>query len=211
MDRSDPINLADLNEQTRKAIEDVPPWPRPAWLVDQVERMRYPLLWEAVRTTWHRDPSERTSVRSVLVDRVNYILMNQYRQELGLSDDPSDQPAPAVTERMVNDQVSVHVNGVEVPGAEVDTDPFVYGIGAALQGGGVVTAVLPRAELTCIQVRFATPEWPRRVVEVALTSRLKNSMMMLGRRISHPRGGTCSSSGWNLPEMGRCVLRARLG
>ena len=42
MDRSDPINLADLNEQTRKAIEDVPPWPRPAWLVEQVKRMQYP-------------------------------------------------------------------------------------------------------------------------------------------------------------------------
>ena len=156
MDRSDPINLADLNEQTRKAIEDVPPWPRPAWLVEQVKRMRYPLLWEAVRTTWHRDPSERTSVRSVLVDHVNYILMNQYRQEPGLSDNPSDQPAPAVTGRMVNDQVIVHVNGVEVPGAEVDTDPFVYGVGAELPGGGVVTAVLPRAELKRIQVRFTT-------------------------------------------------------
>jgi hypothetical protein len=40
-DRSDPIDLADLDEQTRRAIEDVPPWPRPAWLVKQVERMRY--------------------------------------------------------------------------------------------------------------------------------------------------------------------------
>lgn len=155
-DRADPVNLADLDEQTRRAIEDVPPWPRPAWLVDQVERMRYPQLWEAVRTTWHRDPSERTSVRSVLVDHVNYILMNQYRQELRLGDTPWDQPAPAVTDPMVNAQVSVLVNGVEVPGAEVDTDPFVYGIGAELPGGGVVTAVLPRAELRRIQVQFTT-------------------------------------------------------
>jgi hypothetical protein len=156
IDRSDPINLADVDEQTRRAIEDVPPWPRPAWLVEQVERMRYPQLWEAVRTTWHRDSSERTSVRSVLVDHVNYILMNQYRQELGLSDKAWDQPAPAVTDLMVNGKVSVLVNGVEVPGAEVDTDPFVYGIGAELAGGGVVTAVLPRAELKRIQVQFTT-------------------------------------------------------
>lgn len=123
--RSDPINLADLEEQMRRAIEDVPPWPRPAWLVEQVERMRYPQLWGAVRTTWHRDSSERYSIRSVLVDHVNYILMNQYRQELGLSGNPWDQPAPAVTDLMVNGQVSVLVNVVEVPGAEVDTDPFV--------------------------------------------------------------------------------------
>ncbi|WP_459317322.1 hypothetical protein [Arthrobacter sp. RHLT1-20] len=156
LDRSDPINLADLNEQTRRAIKDVPPWPRPAWLVEQVERMRYPQLWEAVRTTWHRDSSERPSVRSLLVDHVNYILMNQYRQELGLSGNAWDLPKPAVTDRMVNDQVSVLINGVEVPGAEVDTDPFVYGIGAELMGGGVVTAVLPRAELKRIQVQFTT-------------------------------------------------------
>lgn len=155
-DRSDPVNLADVNQQVRRAIESVPPWPRPAWLVEQVRRLRYPQLWEAVRTTWHRDPSQRTSVRSVLVDHVNHILMNQYRQELGLSDTPWDQPAPAVTDRMVNDRVSVVVNGVEVPGAEVDTDPFAYGIGAELAGGGVVAAVLPRAELKRIQVQFTT-------------------------------------------------------
>jgi hypothetical protein len=82
--------------------------------------------------------------------------MNQYRQELGLSDHPWDQPAPVVTDRMVNDQVSVLINGVEVPGAEVNTDPFVYGVGAELAGGGVVTAVLPRAELNRIQVQFTT-------------------------------------------------------
>lgn len=41
LDRSDPINLAALDEQTRRSIEDVPPWPRPAWLVEYVERLRY--------------------------------------------------------------------------------------------------------------------------------------------------------------------------
>ena len=155
-DRSDPMNLADLDEQTRRAIEDVPPWPRPAWLVEQVERMRYPQLWEAVQTTWHRDSSERYSVSRVLVDHVNYILMNQYRHELGLRGNPWDQPAPTVTDLMVNGHVTVLVNGVDVPGAEVNTDPFVYGIGAGLAGGGVVTAVLPRAELKRIQIQFTT-------------------------------------------------------
>mgnify|MGYP005989909441 CR=1 FL=1 len=155
-DRSDPINLADPNEQARRAIDVVPQWPRPAWLVEQVQRMLYPQLWEAVRTTWHRDPSPRTSLHSVLVEHVNHILTNRYRQELGLSEGSWDQPALAVTDRMVNAQAGVLVNGVEVPGAEVDTNPNVYGIGAELAGGGVVTAVLPRAELKLIQVQFAT-------------------------------------------------------
>ena len=25
---------------------EVPPWPRPPWLIEQAERMRYPRLWE---------------------------------------------------------------------------------------------------------------------------------------------------------------------
>ncbi|MCC9146829.1 MULTISPECIES: hypothetical protein [unclassified Arthrobacter] len=154
-DRSDPVNLADLDEETRRAIEEVPPWPRPPWLIEQVERMQYPQLWEAVRTTWHREPSEH-SLQSLLADHVNHILMNQYRQELWPGGKPWDQHAPAVTGRMVNGQARTVVNGVDVPGAEVDTDPFVYGIGTRLAGGGVVTAVLPRAELKRIQVRFAT-------------------------------------------------------
>jgi hypothetical protein len=156
IDRSDPINLADLDEQTRRAIEDVPPWPRPAWLVKQVKRMRYPQLMEAVRTTWHRDRSERTSTRSVLLDHVNYILMNQYRQELGLGGNPWDQHAPTGIDLMFNDQVTVLVSGLEMPAVEVDTNPFVYGIGTELPGGGIVTAVLPRAELNRIQIQFTT-------------------------------------------------------
>lgn len=155
-DRSDPLNFADLDEQTRRAVEDVPPWPRPAWLVQQVERMRYPQLWEAVRTTWHRNSSERTSVSALLVDHINYILMNQYRRELGLSDNPWEQPGSAMTDLPVKGPVSVIIEGVGVPAAEIATAPFVYGIGAALPGGGVLTAVLPLAELQRVQVQFAT-------------------------------------------------------
>lgn len=155
-DRSDPVNLADFDEMARRSIEEVPPWPRPPWLIEQVERLRYPQLWEAVRTTWHRVPSERSTVQSLLADHVSHILMNLYRQELWPGDNPWDQHPPAVTGRMVNGQARTVVNGVEVPGAEVDTDPFVYGIGAQWPGGGVVTAVLPRAELKYIQVQFTT-------------------------------------------------------
>lgn len=61
-------------------------------------------------------PIRNTSARmrvaaSVLVDHVNYILMNQYRQELGLSGNPWDQPAPTVTDLMVKGRVRVHWTG----------------------------------------------------------------------------------------------------
>ena len=153
-DRSDPLNVVDLDEETGRAMEEVPPWPRPPWLIEQMERLRYPQLWEAVRTTWQREP--HSSLQYLLADHVNHILMNQYRQELWPGSNPFEQHAPLVTGRMVNGQARTVVNGVSVPGAEVDTDPFVYGIGARLAGGGVVTAVLPRAELKRIQVRFTT-------------------------------------------------------
>ena len=64
-------------------------------------------------------------------------------------------PTLEVTVRAVNGRVTVLVDGVEVPAAEIDTDPFVYGIGAEVEGG-VVTAVLPRAELEHIRIQFAT-------------------------------------------------------
>jgi hypothetical protein len=155
-DHTDPVNLADLDEKTRRSIEEVPPWPRPPWLIEYVERLRYPQLWEAVRTTWHRVPSERSSVQWLLVDHVNHILRNQYRQELWPGSNPWDQHPPPITGRMVNSLVGTVVDGISVPGAEVDTDPFVYGIGAHLTTGGVVTAVLPRAELKRVQVHFTT-------------------------------------------------------
>lgn len=64
VNKSDPVNLADLDEATRRALDEVPPWPRPAWLVESVERMRYPMLWEAVQTTGIvRRPSAAPSIR----------------------------------------------------------------------------------------------------------------------------------------------------
>lgn len=83
-DKSDPVNLADLDERTRRSIEEVPPWPRPAWLIESVERMRYPMLWEAVQTAWHRTESEYTTLAYLLVHHANHILMNHFREQLGL-------------------------------------------------------------------------------------------------------------------------------
>lgn len=153
-DRSDPINLAELDEQTRRSIEDVPPWPRPAWLVEGVERMRYLQLWEAVRTTWHRDASERSSPARVLAEHMNHVLVNRYRREWpgGIA---WGRNAGDVRNRPANREVTAWVDGVEVQGVEIDTDPIAYGVGAYLGQGGVVTAVLPRDELDYIRIAFA--------------------------------------------------------
>lgn len=155
--KSDPVNLAELDDETRRAIEQVPPWPRPAWLVDRVERMRYPILWDAVHTTWSRDESERTTVEYLLVHHANHILMNQFREELQLG--PQGWKSPAlISERTVRHGVAVTIDGQTVTGAEINTDPFVYAIGAKLANGGTLTAVVPREHLAYIELAFASRE-----------------------------------------------------
>lgn len=152
-DKSDPANLAELDEGTRRAIDEVPPWPRPAWLVESVERMRYPMLWEAVQTTWHREETEYNNLTALLVQHANYVLMNQFRERLGLG--VHDWSSPALTsERVVRRGVDVSIDGAVVSGSEIDTDPFVYAVGAKLLNGGTLTAVVPRDHLPYLTLEF---------------------------------------------------------
>ena len=159
-DRSDAANLAELDEPMRRALDGPFPVPRPAWLVEQVERMRFPMLWEAVRTSWHREASDLSAAPRVLVDHANHILNNRFRQELGLGDIGSHRFAPRITERAVNPRATVTVDGIETQAFEVDTDPLVYAIGVQLDAATCVTAVVPRAELEYVDIglaRRATP------------------------------------------------------
>lgn len=153
-DKSDLVNLADLDDETRRAVELIPPWPRPPWLIESVERMRYPVLWEAVRTSWHRDESDLTTLDYLLVHHANYILMNQFRKVLGLGMHDSDSPA-LTSDRAVRHGIGVIIDGETVVGAEIDTDPFVYAVGANLASGGTLTAVISREHLPYIDLRFA--------------------------------------------------------
>ncbi len=152
-DHSDPVNLAVLSEQQRVAIETLPSWPRPQWLLERVQNMRYFHLWEAVRTTWNRDLNDQTSLVHQLVDHANYVLNNQY-QDAAVP--PGFTPVPRLASNAVNSTVTVVIDGVTSAAAEINTDPFVYAIGAETAPHTVVTAVLPRSELEHIQIAFAT-------------------------------------------------------
>lgn len=156
-DRDDPVNLAELDEQTRAALDEVPPWPRPDWLVRGAEKMRYPRIWEAVRTTWRRDPTPE-DLGNQIIHHTNHILMNRFREELGI---PAGPPGPfettgwQVTPAAVNTAASVVVDGTRIPSVEIDTDPFVYAIGVRMADDLVVTAVVPREFLPLIEVSLA--------------------------------------------------------
>jgi hypothetical protein len=155
-DRSDPGNLADLDEQTQAALDMPPPWPRPRWLIDQVERMRYPMLWEAVRTTWQRDDAGPITATGELVGHVNNVLVNRYHTEW--TRDPAAVEHGLkhyVDERHIERDVPVTVNGTTIPGLRIDTDPFVFGIGADLGDNTVLTTVIDREALPFLTIEFA--------------------------------------------------------
>lgn len=155
-EKADPSNLVELDDEIRKALEQIQPWPRPAWLIAQAERIRYPQLWEAVRTSWHRENSEFSTLHSILVDHANYVLMNCFPSENASRTAMQDSPVSQLSERNVDPRVTVRINGTEVSAAEINTDIHVYAIGAELETGGVLTAVIPRRELKYVVIEFAT-------------------------------------------------------
>ncbi|MCR2809939.1 MULTISPECIES: hypothetical protein [unclassified Microbacterium] len=155
-DRADPVNLKDLDPVEQEAVDDVPPWPRPSWLIEYVEMMRYPQLWEAVRTSWNSDVSEHTTLAQQLVDHTNYILMNQFRKELGLAPGPTENGPWQVGPSSVNTAVTLDIDGKDVPAFEIDTDPFVYAIGAHVRNDVVVTVVIAREHLPYVRVTLRT-------------------------------------------------------
>ena len=155
-DRGDPANLMDLDPEEQAAIDTVPPWPRPSWLVEFLEILRYPRLWEAVRTTWSRDPSDYTTLDRQLVDHTNNILMNHFREELGLSPGPTGDGSWRVSPSSVNAAATLEVDGEEIPAVEIDTDPFVYAVGVQLQPDLVTTVVLARENLPYVRLALHT-------------------------------------------------------
>ena len=156
-DHSDPVNLAELDERTRASLDAEPPWPRPAWLIEAAQLMRYPMLRQAVRTSWNRDPSERTTLAQQLVDHANHVLRNQYREQLGQQPGPDESSGDwTITISAVREGATARLDGADVDAAEIDTDPRVYAIGFGLREDIVVTAVLPRDVLIYLDQSFTT-------------------------------------------------------
>lgn len=155
-DRTDPVNLKELDDHEKAAIENIPPWPRPAWLIEYVEMMRYPLLWEAVQTSWNRDASEYTTLNQQLIDHANHILTNQFREQLGLPPGPTDDGSWRVGRSSVNAAATLEIDGQDVSAVEIDTDPFVYAIGAQLSHDVVTTVVVARGHLPYLRLAVQT-------------------------------------------------------
>jgi len=154
-DPADPVNLAELDDQQRRALAAEPAWPRPPWLVEQLRRMRYPMLWDCVRTRWSLEPDESDTVESWLVAHVNDVLTNHFRPERVASDDRPYELDGPVREQCAQRGIPILVDGVTRDGFRIDTDPHVYGLAAALDPHTVLTAAIPRDALPYLEIAFA--------------------------------------------------------
>lgn len=155
-DRDDPINLADLAPDVRRSLDELPPWPLPEWLLASRERMRYPTVWDAVRTTWIADRAAEAwrTPDQILVQHVNYIVMNTFRDERVRGGFP-DELQGRITERSIERDIPILLDGVAVPGLRVDTDAHVLGLAADL-GDRILSAVVARDALPHLRLEFAT-------------------------------------------------------
>lgn len=134
-----------------------PPWPRPAWLIELAEEMLYRQLWEAVRTSWHREEDEHATLEAVLLAHVNHVLRNRFREERRLGGHFGGvHDAPDVTASAIQRDTTVEVDGVPLEGLLLDTDPHVFALAAALPSGGTLSAVIPREDLPLVRLAFQT-------------------------------------------------------
>lgn len=176
-DREDPVNLADLPDDVRAQLEFEPPWPLPDWLVQWRARMRYPLLWDAVRTTWTRGAEPRRSVEALAVEHLDYVVMNMSRDAsprdrspgwMSLDELPADElypedlfpdglipPGLAGPASGIDRGVGIMVDGAPVPGVRLNSDPHVLGLGVDL-GEKFLTVVIPREWLPLLRLEFST-------------------------------------------------------
>jgi hypothetical protein len=152
-DRSDPRNRVDVDDDTRRVIEEAPAHGRPAWFTDLSRMLLYPMLFEATRTSWFADPSDpSSSLSAVLSHHVEHVRRNGPHP-------PSDQAHGQRPQGSVLGSISgsvvegaVRVNGSERAGVHDDSDPDVYGLGFRIDEHSVCTTVVRRDALGMIDL-----------------------------------------------------------
>ena len=156
-DRQDPSDLRPLDADFLRMSTEAVPDDLPAWMSWMRDRARYPSLWEAVQTHWSSADANRPEppdVGTKLVHHVDYVLHNRFRAEHGLGH-PTEEPWTPLVQRAAVQPTDVVVDSTTVTdGVMIDTDAFVFGIGAPLPDGRSFTAVVPRSLLDLVTLEF---------------------------------------------------------
>lgn len=154
-DRTDPAN-EELSDELRSQLEREPVAPLAPWMIEARNRMRFPGLWDAVRTT-RLDAPERASehtLQRALIEHTNYILQNTFR------DERTDRGMPPVIlgeaiEEAIEYDVPIRIARGDILGARIDTDTHVYAVAAQFDNR-ILTAVFPRRYLPLFEIAFAS-------------------------------------------------------
>lgn len=157
--RRDPANLLELSAEMRAQLAVDPPWPLPDWMVQWRETMRYPLAWDAVRTTWTTGAAPRPRLARLLAEHANYLLMNMFRAERTAAGPPG---RPGMGGELLDGVETgsagpgrAMVDGVSVAGLILESDRHVFGVGVDL-GDRYLTAVVSREWLPLLRLEFTT-------------------------------------------------------
>ncbi|RWZ46143.1 hypothetical protein ELQ90_16085 [Labedella phragmitis] len=143
-DPTDPRNLVptvrDIDGWLEKAERDG----QPEWFVRGLQSMRFPMVWEAVRTTTRVDPWAATTAER-LAAHMEHVLLNtaderQRRDDSGI---PSLDAGVTAAHAL---PANVAVDGAERPGIQIDTDATVIGPSASTCGSSRGGALIMRAD-----------------------------------------------------------------
>jgi hypothetical protein len=82
--------------------------------------------------------------------------MNQFREDLGLAPGPTGDGPWKAGPSSINTAATLEIDGEDVPAFEIDTDPFVYALGAQIRPDVVTTVVIARDHLPHVRMALRT-------------------------------------------------------
>lgn len=154
-DPENPANFLALGAARAAVIARAAAAPVPAWLRDQIMRMRYPPLYEAVRTSLQAQPGRNRQqleehVEAHIGDALNCMFPGRHHPEL-VRRRAGNVPRLSDSRR----STLVHVDGLVVPGYRIVVNPHLIAVGARL-GDRFLTAVIPQMFDSLITPTFVT-------------------------------------------------------
>ncbi|NQX14110.1 hypothetical protein HQQ80_20990 [Microbacteriaceae bacterium VKM Ac-2855] len=141
--RADPVNHVALDPAQKLAIERAENDHLPPWMIDQITRMRYPVLWEAVRTSVPIPAERSRPIEARLAAHMNDVLRNTFPGRVRTRRGGMPVVAASLREEEVTRGVPMVVDGEPTRGFRVDTDPDVIAYGARVDGR-YMTVVIDR-------------------------------------------------------------------
>lgn len=161
-DRSDPVNHVALDPTQKLAIERAENDHLPPWMIDQITRMRYPVLWEAVRTSVPIPAERSRPIEARIGAHMNDVLRNTFPGRVRSRRGGMPVVAATLREEDVSRGVPLLIDGEQTRGFRVDTDPDVIALGARVDGRYMTVVIdrkiAPHIKMEFVRRRSAAPK-----------------------------------------------------